>query len=251
MKGRAARTNGHRGVVRPLATEDPRIVEPLLTLREAAWNLAIPESTFRTWTRRPARRGWTTAVVSEPLITTVVTGTRQASVPFIGVAEGLVLAAFRRTGVPLQRIRPALRRLSQEIGLDHALASRRLYSDGAEVLFDYATSTHDAEVAQLTVVRSGQRVFEKVVQDYLELISYAGDGWPTAVRLPAFRHAVVVIDPARAFGLPLFEHGGARVEDVLDRWRAGESFDELSQDFGVPTEEIEDAARAASTRALV
>jgi hypothetical protein len=36
----------------------------------------------------------------------------------------------------MQRIRPAIDVLSQEVGLEHALASRRLYTDGAEVLFD-------------------------------------------------------------------------------------------------------------------
>jgi uncharacterized protein (DUF433 family) len=161
-----------------------------------------------------------------------------------------VLAAFRQSGVPLQRIRPALKRLSQEIGLDHALASRSLFSDGAEVLYDYAATQADAQVGEeLTVVRSGQRVFRPAVQDYLKLITFGGDGWPAVLRLPAYRGAYVVIDPSRGFGLPLFEHGGARVEDVMDRWRAGESFAQLSADYGVPAEEIEDAARTAAGRA--
>ncbi|MCT2588294.1 hypothetical protein [Actinophytocola gossypii] len=38
----------------------------------------------------------------------------------------------------MQRIRPALEQLDTRIGLSNALASRRLYTDGAEVRFDYA-----------------------------------------------------------------------------------------------------------------
>jgi uncharacterized protein (DUF433 family) len=240
-----------RGAVpQPLRPDDARLTRPLLTVREVATALAVPESTFRTWARGYERRGRSQRVVGEPVVTSLPTRGREASIPFIGVAEGLVLAAFRRSGVPLQRIRPALRRLAEEIGLEHALASQRLYSDGADVLYDYAEKSHDDEVAeQLTVVRSGQRVFAEVVQDYLRLMTYANDGWPSLVRLPAFGSAVVVVDPHRAFGRPLFATGGARVEDVLDRWRAGESFAELSRDFGVPVEEIEDAARAAAARA--
>jgi uncharacterized protein (DUF433 family) len=235
--------------VQPLARDDPRLTRPLLTVREVANSLRVPESTFRTWARGYERPGRARPVIGEPVVTSLPLRGREASIPFIGVAEGLVLAAFRRSGVPLQRIRPALRRLAEEIGIEHALASHRLYSDGADVLYDYAEASSDADVGeQLTVVRSGQRVFAKVVEDYLQLISYAADGWPAVVRLPAFGRAVVLVDPNRAFGRPLFEHGAARVEDVLDRWRAGESFAELSRDFGVPVEEIEDAARAAAAR---
>ena len=37
----------------------------------------------------------------------------------------------------MQRIRPALRQLQSDIGVEHALASQKLYTDGAELLFDY------------------------------------------------------------------------------------------------------------------
>jgi uncharacterized protein (DUF433 family) len=139
--------------------------------------------------------------------------------------------------------------LETTVGLRHALASRHLYSDGAEVLFDFAERSGERGVADdLTVVRSGQRVFAPVVLDYLKRITYGADDWPEQIELPRFGQAVVVIDPARGFGRPLFAHGAARVEDVLDRWRAGEFFDALARDFGVPVAEIEDAARAAATR---
>ena len=61
-------------------------------------------------------------------------------IPFVGLAESMVLAAVRRSGVPMQRIPPALDAPEQEIGVEHALASRRLYSDGAELLFAYGDS---------------------------------------------------------------------------------------------------------------
>lgn len=41
----------------------------------------------------------------------------------------------------MQRVRPAVDALARELGLEHALAGRRLYTDGAEVLYDYATGT--------------------------------------------------------------------------------------------------------------
>ncbi len=166
--------------------------------------------------------------------------------PFIGFAEAHVLAAFRRSGVPLQRIRPAMERLAGEIGADHALASKKLYTDGAEVLYDYGAANDSRELAGLTVVRSGQRQFSEVVRDYLRQITYGSDGWAARVRLPTYRRAEVVVDPLRAFGLPLITSGGARVEDLVDRFVAGDSVADLVDDFGVCEPEVEDVIRVAA-----
>jgi hypothetical protein len=66
-----------------------------------------------------------------------------------------------------ERIRPALTRLDEELGLKHAPARRRLYTHGAEVLYDYAERGEDEDAAraarELVVVRSDQRVFNEVV----------------------------------------------------------------------------------------
>jgi hypothetical protein len=59
---------------------------------------------------------------------------RSATLPFVGFAEGFVLSPLRKAGVPMPRIRPAVARLSAEIGLDHALVSKRVDTDGAELI---------------------------------------------------------------------------------------------------------------------
>ncbi len=86
-----------------------------------------------------------------------------------------MLSSFRRAGVPLQRIRPAVEALTKEIGIEHALASERLYTDGAEVLFDYASRHQEREVMDLVVVRTQQRQFSEVVKGYLKRIQLGGD----------------------------------------------------------------------------
>jgi uncharacterized protein (DUF433 family) len=204
----------------------------MFTVAEAAHGLAVSKSTLQWWT-------------AEDLVSRVPERGRRPSIPFIGLAEATVLTAFRRSGVPLQRIRPALGALSKEIGLEHALASRSLYSDGAEILYDYAERHEELdELSDLVVVRSGQRVFVPIVRQYLQRITYE-EGWPVMLRLPRYERAAVVVDPQRAFGQPIFERGGSRVEDVIDRWRAGDTVSTLSRDFGVPSGEIEEVLRAA------
>ena len=68
---------------------------------------------------------------------------RGPTIPFVGLTEAYVLASFRQAGVPMQRIRPAVRRLEEEMGLAQALASERLRTDGAEVLWDYGQRSDD------------------------------------------------------------------------------------------------------------
>jgi len=233
---------------------DIRFDTPLYTLAEAARALDVPASTFQTWARGYARNRPNSSVSkAEPIVTTLATGPGERNVPFIGLAEGLVLAAIRRHGVPMQRIRPALDVLRRELGIDHALASRKLYTDGAEVLFDYANHVGDTPegntARELVVVRHGQRVFDEIVDSYLKRVTYADDGWAERIQLPQYRRAEVIADPRFSYGEPTFRVGRARISDALERFWAGEDLSAVAVEFGVPEEQLEDVVRVASKRA--
>jgi uncharacterized protein (DUF433 family) len=147
----------------------------------------------------------------------------------------------------MQRIRPAVDALSRELGLEHALGSRRLYTDGAEVLYDYARladGTPEGDSARkLVVVRNGQRVFAEVVDHYLRRVDFAPDGYAQLIRLPQYAVAEVTVDPNHAFGRPRFTRGGASVDDVLDLFQAGEPVDTVAAEFGLTRDDVEDAIR--------
>ena len=83
------------------------------------------------------------------------------SIPFIGLAEGMFLSALRRAGMPLQQIRPALDLVRTKLGVEHALASRRLWMAGAQLLWEVSTADDvDADTRHgardLIVLRDGQ-----------------------------------------------------------------------------------------------
>ena len=219
---------------------------PLYTAAEAARFLGVPTSTFATWAkgyvRRPQGRP---SVIGEPIVTSIGGERGYPTVPFVGLAEAMIVAAFRRGGVSLQHIRRAVSTIQEEIGLEHALASKRLYTDGAVILYDYAETERNRELGGLTEVISRQRVFAPVVKEYLQRIEYGRDGWAARLTSPATVEPLVVVDPDRSFGQPIFIHGGVRVEDVLDRWRAGEPLNMVSEDFGVPPADVEAILRVA------
>ena len=214
-------------------------------MAEAARLVGMSPTTFATWAhgyeRRPAGRP---TVKSGPVITTVPDAGDGRQIPFIGLVEATVVQAFRQTGLSLQRIRRALGVLADEGELPHALASRRLYSDGAEVLYDYARTEDDKQLGLLTVVVNGQRVFHDVIEDYLQRIDFEDDTWAEALIVPATERRLLRIRPRVADGEPLFIEGGAPLSAVRSRWQAGEPVPAIARDYGVPERDVEEALRA-------
>ena len=231
-----------------------RFETPLYTVGEAARILGVPTTTLSSWVKGYAKaREGRPPVVGAPVVTSFPARRRDdPSIPFVGLAEAFVLAAMRRAGVALQRIRPALAELEKRIGVEHALASQRLYTDGAELLFDFA-ERHPGDEGEsandLVVVRNGQRVFKEVIVDYLQQIVYGADGYASLIRVPLYEKASVIVDPSRSFGAPIFERGAVRIDDVLHRFWAGESMQDLADDFRIPLKDLEDVVRVASRRA--
>jgi uncharacterized protein (DUF433 family) len=232
-----------------------RFVTPLYGIGEAAGYLAVPPSTLATWAygyeRRRAGDG---VIVGRPVITAIRPARRhEAAVPFIGLAEAYALAAFRKAGVPMQRIRPAIEALHSELGLSYALASKRLYTDGAEILYDYAQQAGDTpegeSARELVVVRNNQRVFAEVVEQYLRRVDFAPDGYAQVIHLPQYRAADVTVDPDHAFGRPRFARGGAELDNVIDLFLAGEPVDVVAAEFGLTRDEVEDALRVTTRTA--
>jgi uncharacterized protein (DUF433 family) len=230
---------------------EQRFSVPLYSLADAARHIAVPRSTFDTWVRGYERQRETgSATLGAPILTAVDARRGEPRIPFVGLAEGFVLASFRAAGVPLQRIRPALEALGRELGIEHVLASESLYTDGAEVLYDFAESRGDSPEAkaarELVAPRSGQRVFVEVVDRYLQRITY-DQHYAGILALPQYQSAQVIVDPRRSFGLPIFANGA--VEVVLGRFKSGESVEELSSEFGIPTGQLIDVIRVHTATA--
>lgn len=234
--------------------EDPRFDAPLYTLSEAASIVGVPIPTLSAWTRSQVRRERSQPeAITGPLVTRSEPDSKAApSLPFIGLVEAFVVAAVRRSGVPMQRIRPMLDALTGLIGVDHALASERLAAQGAEMLSGCADDADEATarlIRRLVASARGRCVFNDVVERHLACIEYAADGYASRVHLPTYTCARVVVDPTRSFGKPTLVRGGARVADVLDRFWTGESLAELEDEFGAPSDQLEDLLRVASSRA--
>lgn len=214
---------------------------PLYTQSEAAGLLGLPQSTFNTWAS-----GYTTSAGTrvERFITVERPG-RGYTVPFVGLAEAWIVRAFTRAGVPMRRIRPALEQLRAQIGLEHALASDRLKTDGAEILWDLRQSDSTFDDDRLVVARNGQAAFGQVVREHLKHVDYR-DGFIGQLRIPRADGADLTVDPQINFGQPTLTEYGIRVEDIVDRVMAGEAMEDVATDYDVPLEIVSNLALAAA-----
>jgi len=204
--------------MQPTAALAPEYLVPMYSQRDVAQIVRAAPSTIHRWTARDESR--------LPLITLDRPG-RGFTVPFVGLAEAFVLNAFRKAGLPMQRIRPAVEMLKRHIGLEHALANNLLLTDGSEILY---RDGDDAD-RRLLVVRSGQAVFNEVVSDYLRSIEFGSSGYAQALRLPQFPSLDVRVNPVINGGRPTLADRGIAVDDVLSRIRAGEEPTDVAYDY--------------------
>jgi uncharacterized protein (DUF433 family) len=213
--------------------EDIRFTAGLLGMYDAARYLGIPRQTFHRWARG-YERGAPLLHVLEP------ERPREARVTLIAMAEAWVLTALRTAGVRPQRIRPALTRLQKEFGQEYVLVAPELATDGIDVLWDFSRTE---EGAGLIEGRTGQLVMREIVEDYLQYVARAGDGYPEYLTLRHCEPSKVVLDPYRAFGQPIFEGSRTRVSDVAGMLKAGEDPGVVADELGVSIEDVRTAAR--------
>lgn len=206
---------------------------PMLTARETARYLGMPESTLDRWILsrgatplvhavEPEKRGW-------------------PRVPFIGVIEAYVLRALRDSKMPLDAIDRAAEIVREEFDDPYALASARIATDGVDLFVRLA----DDE----SLVRAGDRqhAISEVLRDHLRFIDWAPDGAPARLHLPTFPAAAnVIIDPRFGWGSPVLGGNKVRVADIVALWKAGEAMVDVADEYDLDVRVVEDIIRAAT-----
>ncbi len=212
---------------------DDLLLLPLYTQGEVARLIGASQSSLQRWARGYTMPGRTP---QGPLVTTS-RGGKGYTVPFIGMAEAYMVLAFRRAGVSMARIRPTVENLRKEIGLEHALASERLATDGAEILWKIDVEAGFGNDNRLVVIRNHQAAFGEVVSEHLRHIEYR-DGFAGRLTVSHFEEVEIMIDPRINFGQPTLAGSGIRVNDILSRIRAGEPVKNVADDYLLSIETV-------------
>lgn len=222
------------------AVSDPREIGAY-GIAEAAHYLSLPAATLRTWVRGRAYPTATGTQFSEPLVR--LPEPEEALLSFTNLVEAHVLAAIRRRhGVAMQKVRPALSFLEAKLRLAHPLAHQELLTDGVSLFTERFGQL-------LNLSRSGQLAVRELLEAHLRRIEHEPTG--LALRLYPFSRGerdllppkLVVLDPRVAFGRPVIAGTSIRTEVIASRLKAGESVQELANDYGLGVPKIEEAIR--------
>lgn len=204
---------------------------PAYTIVEAAGYLRIPKSTLRAW------------LVGQqsfrPVIEIADRRTRQLS--FINLVEAFVLSAIRRKhSIPLPKVRKAVDYLRRTFKTSRPLADEQFATDGVNLFVE--------KFGKLVgVSEEGQMHLREVILDRLKYVSFDPKGIAEKIVLfPAHGVAAkgdVVIDPRLSFGRPVLDGVGVRTSVLVERFRAGESIEQLAREYSAAQEAIQNAIR--------
>lgn len=224
-----------------MEARDPRDIAAY-GLSEAAAYLQLPPATLRAWAMGRTISSQAGRRFIPPIIELPDPASAQLS--FTNLVEAHVLAALRRQDrVRLGNIRDAVQYAANVHGQPHPLARATFMTDGVDLFV-----THLGELVNAS--RSGQLAMREVIELHLRRVECDAHG--LAMRLYPFTRPVaadtprfVVIDPRISFGRPSIVGTGVPTDVVIDRYRAGESVDELADDTGCDRAMIEEVIRGA------
>ena len=225
---------------------DPRDV-PSYATWEAARYLRLPLRTVQNWTAGFGSYG------GRPLIR--VADPDRHLLSFWNVAEMHVLRALRRSHQVSPRIlRRAITYLEETFNSPHPLLTEKMHTDGVSIFVEKTG-------ALINAGKSGQLALKQLLEAHLQRIEQDVDG--IAITLfPFVWHSpestvpaeslltepkIISIDPRVRFGRPVIVGTSIPTSEIAERFRAGDSFEALAEEYGRPPKEIEEAIRCELT----
>jgi uncharacterized protein (DUF433 family) len=221
------------------AGRDPGEI-PSYALKEASQYLQIPLGTMRTWV---LGRKHTTdeGEKSPPLVK--IADPKTPSLSFRDLVELHVLSAIRREHpIHVVAIRKALHFLRRMFHTNYALSSQEMRTGGKELFIERYGKLANISEQGLTALKD-------ILDLYLHRIERNRAGLP--IRLYPFTRAdilhdppgIVAIDPQMQFGRPCIVGTRITTEIIMERYLAGESVQDLADDYDCSVEAVEEAIR--------
>jgi uncharacterized protein (DUF433 family) len=208
------------------------------TLAEAARYLRLPSATLRSWV---LGRDYPTTEGGGKFPPLIRPASKQPPLlSFSNMIEAHVLRSLRAVHeVPVKALRDALAYAEKELSIDRLLLRPELRAEAGKVFLD-----RYGQLIELTA--SGQLAMRQFFDEHLKRIDWDASKFP--VRLYPFLSAAtpsdarpIVINPQIAFGRPVVERKGVSTSAIVERIDAGESVEDVANDYDLGQSEIEQA----------
>jgi len=215
-----------------IAATDERLELPLYGLSEAALYLRVPIKTLEYW-----------AFGRKSISPVIKAASKQPrALSFMNLLECHMLASMRSLyDLRLPKIRRAVAHLNRTSGFKHPLIEEPLYTNRIDVLIRQIDKL-------VNLSRDGQLVIPEIVEAHLERVEYdktigAFKFYPFVRERSAGEPKLIVINPALGFGKPVIAGTGISTAVIASRFNARESVPDLANEYGLETEQIEEAIR--------
>lgn len=208
---------------------------PSYSVREAASYLRLPVATLRAWIG--GQKNFESLILPAQ--------TKPLALSFINLVEVYVLASIRgKHRISMNKVRNGIGFISDRFSSEHPLAEKDFETDGISPFLMEAGIIYDVSKG------GGRMLLEKMIERYLRRIERGPDGLPEKL-YPFSRTGEpdepkpIMIDPRISFGRPVLSVGSIPMENIVERYKAGESVRELAKDHECARADIEEAIRCS------
>jgi uncharacterized protein (DUF433 family) len=154
---------------------------------------------------------------------------------YLELIEVAFVATFRALGVSLQKIRKARAYAAQTLNSEFPFAEYKWKTEGIHMLLDLWEAEEDFDTKQLILGDvHGQVAWQSMVGDRFAQFEYEEE--LALIWYVRGRQCPVIIDPRIAFGAPMIR--GIATWVLKGRWQAGESVEDIEEDFTLKEDEI-------------
>lgn len=210
-----------------------RLYLPNYQIGEASRYAQISPQTVAAWHKVTAGRNGATLSLKE----------KRAALSYMQLIEVAVVAAIRRVGISLKKIRDAREYVSKQLHAEYPFAQYRFKTEGKHLLMDYKQiEGRKGQGKHLVADQWGQLEWDQIIGPLLKEFEYEGDGESIVIRWHvAGPSSPIVIDPRYSFGAPIVN--GTPTWVIKGRWNAGESDTDIATDFGLTKDLIREALK--------
>ena len=211
--------------------EHPSVKRPLYSFAEADRIARVTPNTSRRWLK-----GYSFWYDGENRTMPPVTWTSETkdAVTFVDLMEVATIDKLRKKGFSFKQIRKINATARFYLRKPRPLVTETFKVKGRDIFVDEGFG-----ILVNVGYEAGMQAWDEILDPFLDTVEYEGEivrrWWPLG------KEFAVLIDPDYGFGLPVVEGVGVRTEIIAERYRAGDSIDEIAYDFDVTPKQIDDA----------